>query len=537
MASTSISDFKITVKLDSSKAMAGLRSLHAKMNAFANSTRGSLAVQAKVNEKIKEKVSLFKKLINLARKLAFLPLKLGKGFLFVGKKLYHGLTRPISKITGMLGDWKWMLLAAAGAAAVLVTKVTRAGIAMERASIAMNAAIAGSTVGQGMSPQNLAKLQKNQLNFAVKLAKTYGLGLTDTVNEYAKFFAAASPHIGVEGTEKVFKGFAKLSTVYGLSADKQQRAMVAFTQMASKNQVMSEELKQQLAEVLPGSMQIFAKAITKTGKHGEVTVKKMYKLMEQGKIVASDVFPYVAQLMEEAADPTLNDALSKAAVKFSILKTQATATGAGIYNQFQKPLGDLIQMVTDFLSGKGMQTTVGKSIHDAFKYLIKTFTPLSEELKDFEERWDKATDEGKRKMLKDGTFFTAFFDGMKKVFNQVWDDLKLDKFATRITDILQRAVQSAWDNLDLSPKWYRNDVAWMSDLFMGVHNFFSRQKDIALQQKALGSQAYKVGSANNINVYVSGDMPSDTFDKINDYGDVQLLPNVSATNAGIPPRG
>jgi tape measure domain-containing protein len=445
MASTSISDFKITVKLDSSKAMAGLRSLHAKMNAFANSTRGSLAVQTKVNEKIKEKVSLFKRLIRMASIFVRSTFRIGRGFGKVGKTLSKAVLKPISSITGMLGDWKWMILAAAGSFVLLTSKITRTGMAVQRATIAMQAAVSGSTIAEGMSPKTLARLQRNQLNFAIKLAKAYGLGLTDTVNEYAKFFAAASHHIGVTSTEHVFKGFAKLSTVYGLSAEKQQRAMVALTQMASKNQVMSEELKQQLAEVLPGSLEIFKKAITKTGKHGEVTMNKLYKLMEQGKVVASEVLPVVAEFMEAAADPALAEALDTAAVQFSRLQTQMEVTQGGIFNQFEEPLTELIRLITTFLGGEGMQFTIGETIASTIEKINKVLSPFFKDMEEFEKKWQEADIDAKAKMTVEGTFYKSVYNSLITTIEQAWRDTDLTFFR----DKLLSTFQYVWDNLRL----------------------------------------------------------------------------------------
>lgn len=433
MASASISDFKITVKLDSTKAMAGLRSLHAKLNAFANSTRSSLEVEDRSVRKTKEKVSLLRRLITLARKLV-------PPFAKVALLLGRGIMKPFSMIGNMLGNWKWMILAAAGAATFLTSKIIKTGMAMQRASIAMQAAVGASDVAMGLSTSERAKLQKDQLNFAQKLAKTYGLGLTDTVNEYAKFFAASSKYIGVTGSENLFKSFAKLSVVYGLTAEKQKRAMTAFTQMASKNQVMAEELKQQLGDVLPGSMEIFARAMTKMGKWGTVTVENLYDMMAKGKIVASEVLPFVAEEMERMAAPTLANALKSTAVQFSRLQTQAEAAGAGIFNQFDKPLGELLKKIATFLEGRGMQVTIGQTIKDIIQDITTFLQPFFDQMDEFEKKWQKATREGKIKLLDEGTFYKSVLKGLKDAVTEAWNSLNLDPLKNKLIDLMSDVV-------------------------------------------------------------------------------------------------
>ncbi len=64
-----------------------------------------------------------------------------------------------------------------------------------------------------------------------------------------------------------------------MSADKVDRVNYAFAQMASKGQVMSEELKGQLGDVLPGAMGIFAKA---AGFEGTDAIQKFSKALEEG---------------------------------------------------------------------------------------------------------------------------------------------------------------------------------------------------------------------------------------------------------------
>ena len=433
MASVTISDFKITVKLDSKQAMAGLRSLHSKLNAFAHHARSTMKIDANGVKVIREKVKQTSKLNRVTKTL-------NKTLRTTARILKSGIQKPFSMISGFLGDWKYLLAGIAATTTYMVARITKSGMAMQRATIAMMSAVGASDIGLALSPQQRAELQKDQLAFAQRLAKIYGLGLTDTVNEYAKFFAASSKYIGVTGSEHLFKSFAKLSVVYGLTAEKQKRAMTAFTQMASKNQVMAEELKQQLGDVLPGSMEIFARAMTKMGKWGVVTVERLYDMMAKGKIVASEVLPAVADEMQRMAEPTLAEALKTTAVQLSRLGTQMEATSAGIFNQFEGTLSVLLTKLTAFLTGEGMQVTIGETIENAIKGLTEFLQPLFDEMDAFERKWKSATRAGKIKLLDEGSFYKSVLKGLKDAITDAWDALDLTPLKNRLIDLLADVI-------------------------------------------------------------------------------------------------
>lgn len=138
-------------------------------------------------------------------------------------------------------------------------------------------------------------------------ADTTGTNLREVLPAYQGFMAAAMPTMGYEPSQGIFKAFSQFGTVRGASKDSMQRALVAVQQMAGKGQVMSEELKGQLAEAqgfgeLP---QIFAAAYQKkTGGKlvGSEAYVALQEAMKKGS-VKSDILLDVSKILREKSDP------------------------------------------------------------------------------------------------------------------------------------------------------------------------------------------------------------------------------------------
>jgi tape measure domain-containing protein len=116
--------------------------------------------------------------------------------------------------------------------------------------------------------------------FILDTVGKYNIPLQSARNGFTKLYASMSPS-GFSGDEirELFTGISQAAATFGMSADKVDRVNYAFAQMASKGQVMSEELKGQLGDVLPGSMAIFAEA---AGFKGPDAIQKFSKALEDG---------------------------------------------------------------------------------------------------------------------------------------------------------------------------------------------------------------------------------------------------------------
>jgi tape measure domain-containing protein len=96
--------------------------------------------------------------------------------------------------------------------------------------------------------------------FVDGLAMRFNVPLDSARQGFVKLYASMQPAGFDQGqVENLFTGISKAAAAFGLSSDKVDRVNYAFAQMASKGQIMSEELKGQLGDVLPGALGLFAK--------------------------------------------------------------------------------------------------------------------------------------------------------------------------------------------------------------------------------------------------------------------------------------
>jgi tape measure domain-containing protein len=133
------------------------------------------------------------------------------------------------------------------------------------------------------------------------MANEYGLELKGLTANYLQFVSAAKASgTEVAKAEKIFKSMSVAIAGSGVSTEQANRAFLAMTQMMSKNQVMAEELRGQLAEALPQSIGIMAKSLG-------VTTQELGKMMESGQLIASEVLPKFAKEMEKALGGTAQE--------------------------------------------------------------------------------------------------------------------------------------------------------------------------------------------------------------------------------------
>lgn len=131
--------------------------------------------------------------------------------------------------------------------------------------------------------------------FIQDLTQITGMDTTETQAQFASFGASAKNTMGLEGSEELFKNLTGYSRLMGRSDEQIQRALTAVSQMASKGQVMAEELKGQLSEALPGATQAFAKALG-------LTEKQLFDKMKNGDVKASDALPKFAKELGSQID-------------------------------------------------------------------------------------------------------------------------------------------------------------------------------------------------------------------------------------------
>lgn len=193
---------------------------------------------------------------------------------------------------------------------------------------------AGGTKEQGMESFDWLRNQANRVGF----------NYLDAAPDFNKLVSGlAGAGMSVETSQETFKGFAELSRVNKLDKTSQNRLFRALSQVAGKNQLMSEELTGQIAEALPGGVALFAEAYQRqTGGNltGTEAIQALRDAMENRK-VKGNILPVAAQIASEKAASGLSAAskasqAEQARAQNALNDRAITASNAGVEEGFAR---------------------------------------------------------------------------------------------------------------------------------------------------------------------------------------------------------
>ncbi|EEX5210761.1 tape measure protein [Escherichia coli] len=249
--------------------------------------------------------------------------------------------------------------------------------------------------------------------FIQDLTQITGMDTTETQAQFASFGASAKNTMGLEGSEELFKNLTGYARLMGRSDEQIQRALTAVSQMASKGQVMAEELKGQLSEALPGATQAFAKALG-------LTEKQLFDKMKNGDVKASDALPKFAkelgsQINSRGGWKAIQDSTQ---TMLGNLKNTWNNSLTDIFKGSEDGLQDFTRSLTTLLnalggSGKSLGESLG-SLMTSMSSGVDSLTDISYKVRGF---FDEVTlayrslDETQRKIV-DG-LSDGLIDGLK----------------------------------------------------------------------------------------------------------------------------
>lgn len=209
-----------------------------------------------------------------------------------GRVGMRGATIPV---TAKVNKLDTSMIEGAGGAITIAATVALSGKIMTTGQD-FESALSGLTAITG-STDAAAK----EFDYLRDQSNRLGLSLLGTAKDYTQFAAAVGDKLPKDQMRSIFEGASEWGLVTGASADEASRALKSLNQMMSKGTVMSEELKGQLSEALPGSVGLFVKALNDMKGVTNLTEKDLFKLMEDGKLFSKDILPHVAKQMKEAA--------------------------------------------------------------------------------------------------------------------------------------------------------------------------------------------------------------------------------------------
>ncbi|GAB0940159.1 hypothetical protein BT08F33_42090 [Escherichia coli] len=218
--------------------------------------------------------------------------------------------------------------------------------------------------------------------FIQDLTQITGMDTTETQAQFASFGASATTTMGLEGSEELFKNLTGYSRLMGRSDEQIQRALTAVSQMASKGQVMAEELKGQLSEALPGATQAFAKALG-------LTEKQLFDKMKNGDVKASDALPKFAkelgaQINSRGGWKAIQDSTQ---TMLGNLKNTWNNSLTDIFRGSENGLQDFTRSLTTLLnalggSGKSLGESLG-SLMTSMSHGVDSLTDISYKVRAF----------------------------------------------------------------------------------------------------------------------------------------------------------
>lgn len=159
-----------------------------------------------------------------------------------------------------------------------------------------------------------------QANFAFlrTIANKYGQDLIGLIDSYKNFISASeSSNLSLAQRRRIYESVIKAGSAMALSNDNVKGSLLAISQMFSKGTVSAEELRQQLAERLPGAFKMMADSMG-------VSETELNKLMKDGKVLADEVLPRFAIVLERSMGKNAEERLKTLGGAWNVLKNNIT---------------------------------------------------------------------------------------------------------------------------------------------------------------------------------------------------------------------
>lgn len=236
---------------------------------------------------------------------------------------------------------------------------------------------------EAISPTAKEAAASNQL--ILDLVDRYNIPLQSARDGFTKLYASMAPAgFGGDEIRNLFTGISQAAATFGMSADKVDRVNYAFAQMASKGQVMSEELKGQLGDVLPGAMALFAEA---AGFKGPKAIQDFSAALEEGRYKGEAMVALLKNVGiemtkefgpgAEGAARTFQGSINRMQNSLKLLYESFEPVAVGFLNSVVTPLTQGIKQVADgvsaFFSGTQAKTAGGFALAQELERLRPAF--------------------------------------------------------------------------------------------------------------------------------------------------------------------
>lgn len=158
---------------------------------------------------------------------------------------------------------------------------------------------------------------KDAFGWLRNLANEVGFSYKDAAPDYNQFLAnAQGAGLDIGESQNIFQGLSEYQTAMGVTPARRKLVMNAASQMLGKQTLSMEELRRQMAESLPGTMDIFGEAFAEmsgSGLKGPEALKALYEAVPTGTVNSAEILKHVDVIMRRRAAPKL-DVMKKTSI-------------------------------------------------------------------------------------------------------------------------------------------------------------------------------------------------------------------------------
>lgn len=222
--------------------------------------------------------------------------------------------------------------------------------ALTNSFVNVNKQVGNFRAGMLLSSSSAAEAS-GQIAWLKAKASELGIAYRGATQDFTQFSATTSAMGATQSQTRVmYNDIMKIQTALAMTPDQAEGMTRALTQMVSKGKVMSEELKGQLAERVPGAVAIMAKAMGKT-------VPELFEMMKDGALNATEAVPKFLEMYAKLAQDSGALKEAQGGLAFSINNLDTA------WFQLMETLGDM--GIKDLLKGALDWLT------DKLNYLVK----------------------------------------------------------------------------------------------------------------------------------------------------------------------
>ena len=192
-------------------------------------------------------------------------------------------------------------------------------------------------------------MAQKKLEYVRQVSDELGLSFMDTAEGAKKLFAAAQGTPIEAEANMVFRAFSNMSAAMKLTGDETKGVFLAISQMISKGKVSAEELRQQLAERMPGAVNLFAKSIG-------VSTQELDKMLQAGGVTLEHFLMFAREVNAHyatgarQASHTLQAEMARIGNTWAKFQQDMTDTGAlaGIARDFNSVFSGVTGTIVKF---------------------------------------------------------------------------------------------------------------------------------------------------------------------------------------------